>query len=370
MAETRLGIIGLGGFGLFCLDKCRLIPGVRISAIADINAAALDMLGSEYHIPLVTKDWRELIASPDVDVVHIITPPSEHAPMALAAIAAGKHVFVEKPLAITIEDADAILAAAERQGVRVGIDFVMRYNPLYDLVRTITEEGLLGRMQWFLFQNEARDLPATHWFWDPRLSGGIPVEHGVHFFDIFTSLLGPGSIRWAERSCRASGVEDKWMMMLAYNKQVFGTFYHAFDKPEMIEQTRAELEFAHGRITLEGWIPDRLSLEAVGDTATVQRLAELLPAAEITSLGDGPVAILAEGEASTASQRISAIVSAGEKQELYGRAVRNAMADFIAWTHDPTHRPLVTGEDGRHALQTALDVTRLARDTSGPCGAG
>ena len=361
MAETRLGIIGVGGFGLFCLDKYRFIPEVRITYAADINQEPLRRLSAAYDIPHVTTDWRELIASPEVDVVHIATPPSLHAEQAIAAVTAGKHVFCEKPLALSMEDADEMLSAAEARHVRVGIDFVMRYSRLYDQVHTVVGEGLLGAPQRILFENNAKDLPAGHWFWNPSLSGGIPVEHGVHFFDIFEYLFGRGLLCWAGRTIRSSGEADRWMAVFRYGERAFGSFYHGFDKPGIIERTWALFELSRGHIRLEGWIPERLTLEGVATRDELKSLTAIFPNLEVEELDEGAMTVLADGQEVIVSHRVRAEVSAGEKLVIYGQAVQDAMADFIAWTRDPRHQPRVTGEDGQRALAVALEVTAAAR---------
>ena len=361
MEETRLGVVGVGGFGLFCIANCRNIPGVRITAAADINEELLARVAGEFDIGYTTTDWQTLVMHPQVDVVHIITPPYLHAEQAIMALRAGKHVFIEKPIAITLNEADAIMQASAEYGGRVGTNFVMRYNPLYDAVRTITEEHLLGAPMRLVFENYAQDLPSSHWFWNPRLSGGIPVEHGVHFFDIFQSIFGAGTLQWAGRLTRVGGEEDKWLLVLQYGERMFGSFTHNFDMPTVIEQTTADLIYERGRIRLSGWIPERLTLDALVSEHQAARLLTLLPGLTALSVAADEQTVLANGQRFTLTRRVQADYSPGEKQVLYGKAVRDAMADFIAWTKDPRYIPRVTGADGREALRIALEVEALAR---------
>jgi len=356
-----LGILGVGGFGRFCLEQYRRMLGVRVTAIAGTRPEKYAALARQYDIPYAFTDWRTLVTHPEVDIVHLATPPDLRAAPALAAIAAGKHVWCEKPLALTLADADAMLAAADQRGVRVGINFVMRYSQHYDLLRTLVREALFGAPQRLLFENHAADLPPDHWFWDPARSGAIPVEHGVHFFDIFASILGAGRLRWADRTCRPNGVEDKWQIVLQYGAQVLGSFYHAFDLPAPLESTRATLHCTRGVICLDGWIPERLELNGLVNTEALARLAALLPDAGITTqaLGGGPWR--ANGEPVAATTLARAQLFTAEKTLAYGQAVRAALADFIAWTEHPTHHPRVTGADGRAALAMAVQARALAR---------
>lgn len=360
MAETGIGIIGVGGFGLFSLEQFRLLPEVRITAIAGTHPEKYAKLAAEYHIPFFTTRWPELLTRPDVDIVYIATPPDTRVEMALAAFAEGKHVFCEKPLALTLAEADRMLEAADRAGRRLGINFVMRYNPLYDLVHDILARRLFGLPQRFLFENNAGDLPAEHWFWDPRRSGGVLVEHGVHFFDIFQQLFGEGRLAWAWSSQREGGEADRWFSALTYPGRVFGTFYHAFDKPSLIEQTRAVIECEQGSLRLDAWYPTRLQFDGVLTHDNVSLLTDLLPGVDIQSL-DAPTSLSANDSERMVAARARGEIAIGDKQVMYATAVRDAMADFIAWTRHPSHRPCVTGADGRAALAIALEATEMVQ---------
>jgi predicted dehydrogenase len=105
---------------------------------------------------------------------------------------AGKHVFCEKPLATTLADAEAVLQrAGELRGV-LSVDYIMRTNPLYRLIKQLSglhtgEQPVLGDLRRCSLENYAADenLGGDHWFWDQNVSGGIFIEHGVHFFDLF-----------------------------------------------------------------------------------------------------------------------------------------------------------------------------------------
>jgi predicted dehydrogenase len=364
MAQIGLGIIGVGGFGLFALEQYRRLPEVRITAIAGTRAEKYAALAKQYDIPFHTTDWRALVAHPAVEVVYLATPPDTRAEMALAALAAGKHVFCEKPLALTLPDADDMLAAAEQAGLRVGINFVMRYSALYEQARAVVAARLFGEPQRFVFENAAGDLPGDHWFWDPRRSGGILVEHGVHFFDIAETIFGEGELRWAGMSRRASGAADRWLCILQYKERVFASFYHAFDKPSAVERTSSLIMCEQGMLTLDGWFPTQLTADGLLTAEAAEHAASLLPGAEITALPE-PQAVLANGSERVVTHRLRAKVEIGDKQAAYAAAVSAALVDFLAWVDDDAHRPRVTGTEGRAALALALAATGLARETSG-----
>ncbi len=360
MPISRLGIIGIGGFGRFCLEEFLRLPDVRVTALAGTNADKYARLAKQYRIPYVTTDWRMLVNYPEVDIIHLATPPSLRAPVIVAAAEAGKHVFCEKPLALSLDEADALLLAAQRRHIKVGINHVMRYAALYTALHTIVTEGLLGRPLRAAFENHAGDLPAGHWFWNPQLSGGILVEHGVHFFDIFTHLFGEGTPLWAVSGQRESGEEDRWAVMVRYSEHMYASFFHAFYKPSALEQVSCVVHFERGQVELAGWIPERLRLEGLVTAEEATRLSELFPAATCQALETQPCWVRANGKSFPVNFRITAAVSAGEKQDIYAQAVREALEDFLHGVQDSTHQPRVTGDDGRAALALALHAVSLA----------
>ncbi|MHB0935859.1 MAG: Gfo/Idh/MocA family protein [Armatimonadota bacterium] len=359
MAQCGLGIIGVGGFGLFSLEEYRRLPEIRITAIAGTKPEKYAALAKQYEIPFHTTDWRALVTHPEVDIVYLATPPDTRTEMALAALEAGKHVFCEKPLALSLAEADRMLAAAERAGLRVGINFVMRYSRIYETIRSLVAERIFGEPQRFVFENHAGDLPASHWFWDPRRSGGILVEHGVHFFDIANTIFGEGRLHWAVMSRRESGEADRWWCALRYGERMYASFYHAFDKPSAIEHTRGTIECAQGALTIDGWFPTQLVVDGLLAPSVLERARELLPSAEVVQL-PAPQMVLADGRQREVTHSLKANVAIGNKEEAYAVAVGEAMRDFAAWARDAAHPPRVTGADGRAALAIALEAREMA----------
>ena len=132
----------------------------------------------------VYEDLNDMLGDPQVRFVHVATTPARHAEHTLAALAHGKHVFCEKPIATKLADAQAVVREADRRGLRLGVNFVMRYGPLVLPFKEVIDSQVLGAPLRGIFTNRAGvgGLPEEHWFWDEAESGGIFVEHGVHFF--------------------------------------------------------------------------------------------------------------------------------------------------------------------------------------------
>ena len=205
-ALLGLGLIGAGGFGRFCLDQYRGVEDVRAVAVVDVADEAAAAAAEEFGISHVSTP-EELIRRKEVDIIHIATPPSTHMQLAVAALNAGKHVLTEKPLATRLEDGRAMLEAASANQRVLGVNLIMRYNPLCQCARKILEQGLLGPPIHAFHENYASDdtLPPEHWFWDPKKSGGIFIEHVVHFFDLFEMFFGEGEVVSAQEGVRPGG---------------------------------------------------------------------------------------------------------------------------------------------------------------------
>ena len=147
-AELKVGIIGAGYWGPNLVRNFSEAPGADVVAVADLDQSRLDALHKRFPAVRTTTKYRELLSDPAIDAICVVTPIKTHRPLAEEALAAGKHVFVEKPLSGTVADAEAIVAAARRAGrvLMVGHTFV--YNPAVTTVRAIIERGELGKIQY------------------------------------------------------------------------------------------------------------------------------------------------------------------------------------------------------------------------------
>lgn len=145
MKQVRLGIIGAGLIGdLHALVYSRL-PQVNLVAVCDVDEQRANDLAKKYGVKHVYKDYRELLANPDIDAVSIVTPDFAHRDITVASAEAGKHILVEKPLATTLEDAETIAAAVKKTGVKLMVDFQNRCNPPFVNAKEKIERGEIGK---------------------------------------------------------------------------------------------------------------------------------------------------------------------------------------------------------------------------------
>ena len=367
-----LGLIGCGDFGRFCLDAFAKLDQVRIAAVADVVPAAAESAGRAFDVPYFT-DPLDLIAHPDVHIVHVATPPSTHYGLALAAIGDGKHVLCEKPLALTVEEADEIVQAAAEGRVVAPVDFVLRYNAIVDTVKALLESGVLGRPLAARLTNCAGDtkLAADHWFWDKRVSGGVFVEHGVHFFDLYAGWFGPGCVLSAHAETRdGPGMEDRLTCLVRHDNGVLASHYHGFDQTGLMDRTEHRIVCELGDIRVMGWIPLAVTIDAVVDDAGAARLAEICPGAHTEVLieyDEQGGRTRGRGVDRQVSRRIHLrYCPESDKQAIYVRSVQSLLADQIAFIHDHDHHRRTTERDGREALVFAEAASRMAA-ASAPC---
>jgi predicted dehydrogenase len=167
------------------------MPEVRIAAVVDVVLERAQEFAAEYGA-VAYQSLSEALADPSVSILALNTPPFLHAEQGLAVLQAKRHLFCEKPLALTVEDGRRLIDAAKQHNVLLTVDYVMRQNPYWAAAAELAGAGVLGKLRHMDLANHAAGLsrPDNHWFWDKGKSGGIWIEHGVHFFDAFAWVSG------------------------------------------------------------------------------------------------------------------------------------------------------------------------------------
>ncbi|MGD9507994.1 MAG: Gfo/Idh/MocA family protein [Geminicoccaceae bacterium] len=203
MGEIGVGIIGTGFMGechalafsaVAPVFQPKLRP--RLQAVADVNAAAAERARERFGFARASADWRELVGDPSVGLVSITAPNILHKEMALAAIAAGKHVYCEKPLALTAADARELTLAAEAAGVRTMVGYNYLCSPGIRHIRKLLDEGELGRLTYLrcAFEEDYMADPATPFSWRcdrSRAGSGALGDMGSHALSLARYLGGP-----------------------------------------------------------------------------------------------------------------------------------------------------------------------------------
>ncbi|HUV38617.1 MAG TPA: Gfo/Idh/MocA family oxidoreductase [Planctomycetota bacterium] len=187
MKQAVLGLIGAGYLAnAQHLPNLMFTPHARLKTVCDLNGEAARAAAEKFHIPCVETDARKVFADPEIDGVVIVTREDQHAPLAIAALEAGKHVYVEKPLADTRENCRKVVDAETRTGKRVAVGFNRRYAPALRKAREIVEaHGGPHNVHY-------RMADSYHYTWGKNYPPGVRLFHETcHIFDLF---------RWFTRS--------------------------------------------------------------------------------------------------------------------------------------------------------------------------
>jgi predicted dehydrogenase len=364
--DIGLGVLGCGGFGLFSLQQFVQVPGVRLAGMAGTARPAAHAAALRYGLADVV-DVERLINSPDVDLVYIATPPFLHFEQASQALSAGKHVVCEKPLALSVPEADELVRLARERDRLLIANLMQRYNPLFDIVLRLIESKPLGALLHGYFENCASDenLPPDHWFWDRTKSGGIFVEHGVHFFDLFAGWLGQGEVVAAQASRRGGAdLEDQVQCTVRYSGDVHVSFYHGFHQPGRLDRQELRLVFERGDLLLHGWVPTYARIHAIADEENTRALCELFAGARVDALATYSPKdrrCIGHGREHDVYQELELHWGEGQqKLRVYSGLLRDVMADQLAWICDRRHVRKITEQNGRDSVVMACAADRLA----------
>lgn len=191
-APVGVGIIGTGVISGAYLEAAALFPQIEIRALADVNPAAAQARSEAFGVPAVSVDL--LLADPAIEIVLNLTIPEAHVPVGLAAIAAGKHVYLEKPLAVSFAEGQALIAAAAAEGLRVGCAPDTFLGGSHQTARALLDAGRIGRA----FAGTAFLMLPGHERWHPNpdfyyleAGGGPVMDMGPYYITDLVQLLGP-----------------------------------------------------------------------------------------------------------------------------------------------------------------------------------
>jgi predicted dehydrogenase len=285
----------------------------------------------------------------------------------MKALQAGKHVICEKPLALTMKQADEMVALSLEKKRLMVVDLMQRYNGLFEIIQKLITSKALGEFLHGYFENYASDefLSPEHWFWDRAKSGGIFIEHGVHFFDLFEGWLGPGRVVAAQRVLRSgTEVEEQVNCTVRYPGGGLVNFYHGFTQPARFDRQELRLLFERGDVLLEEWVPVRARIRALADETSTKMLMDLFPGSrlDITQrYADHERITRGRNRELDICQMVDIRYGLGEeKMPCYGELLRAMFRDQIEWIRNPDHRRKITERNGHSSLAMAVAATELA----------
>jgi phthalate 4,5-cis-dihydrodiol dehydrogenase len=194
-ATLHLGIVGLGGGASDMIPVFAQHPHIVLTAAADIDQGQLEKFHREFRAKTYLS-VEALCEHPHVDVVYIATPNQYHLEHALLALENGKHVLVEKPMTLTLDDADVMIEAADRHGVQLMVNVKHSFDPPIRKLREIVQSGELGRLRMlhYWYFSDWLYRPRTSEELTPSLGGGVTWRQGPHQFDLLRTIAG-GMVR-------------------------------------------------------------------------------------------------------------------------------------------------------------------------------
>jgi len=212
----RIGIIGCGWIGGVHADAIAMLPNAEVTACCASRQESADRFAAGRKIGFACADHRRLVERDDVDVVIIGTPNRLHHRQALDALSAGKHVIIEKPLAVTLEEAEEIVAAGRAANRVVAYAEELCFVPKFTRAKELMDQGALGQVE-VVKQVEKHEGPHARWFFEAsEAGGGIAMDMGCHSIECARWLVGKPRVRsvyahmrtWLHREGRHRDVTD------------------------------------------------------------------------------------------------------------------------------------------------------------------
>lgn len=188
MKKLQIGIVGAGRIGNVHASSITYhIPQAEIAMITDVRLEAAKALAEKYGIPACSADYMDIINNPDIDAVLVCSPTPTHADIAIAAMKAGKHVFCEKPVDLTIEKIKKTAEVAKETGVKLQIGFNRRFDHNHGKVQQLAKSGALGNVEIIKITSRDPEPPTPEY---AASSGGLYIDMMIHDFDMAMFLAG------------------------------------------------------------------------------------------------------------------------------------------------------------------------------------
>ncbi len=256
MEKVNFGVVGLKGIGQTHIDAIRNVEEADLVAVADIDEDVAREVSSQHKVEWYA-DYVKMLERQDVDAVTICTPHFLHAPMAIKAMECGKHVLAEKPMAVSVVEADQMVDRAAREGVKLGVVYQYRLNPIQLEIKSIIEAGKIGRilrvcMEACVFRTQAyynRDAWRGKWATE---GGGAMINQTIHYFDLLQWFVGrPRRLYgWVDTMLHEIEVED-----IASSAILFGNGAHGIVQVSTVDAVptvRFEIAGERGKLVSEG----------------------------------------------------------------------------------------------------------------------
>lgn len=229
----KVGLVGTGSISKFHLSAyLEHADRVQLTAVCDIDPLMAQAFAREAGIEAVYLDYDEMLREADIDAVDICTSHNHHAPQAIAAAAAGKHVIVEKAMSNTLPDCQAMIEAADKAAVTLMVGQHLRYSPEAYAVKQLIDDGKLGEIQ-AARTHVFREGPAEKsWYTDGKAGGGVLQLNTVHYIDLLRYFI--GNVKRVTGVCRSvqpqmtNGADDLVAATLEFENGAIGDLFSSW----------------------------------------------------------------------------------------------------------------------------------------------
>ncbi len=261
MEKLRWGIIGSGG-----IARKRTLPGIMLAAnavcvaVMDRKEETVKAVRDEFGIPKAYTNLDEFLSQKDVDAVYIATPVFCHKEQVLKAAQAGKHILLEKPMGLTVVEAEEIAGICKEYGVKLGVGFMMRYHDAHQKIKVLIESGAIGEVV-SAYSKFSDWAPENELYWrktKAHSGGGAMMDMGIHCIDLLQYLTGLQVQKvvgmYGNQIFRYPDVEDAASAVLGMSNGSMFVVEANFNIPDTIGSCKFEIYGTKGRITAEGTI--------------------------------------------------------------------------------------------------------------------
>ena len=262
MGKLRHGIIGFGGIGREHARSAKVLEEYELVAVAEVNVKLGRKAEKEFGVKWY-RDYLEMLEREELDTVSICTPHFLHRDMTVEAASAGVNVLVEKPMAITVKQADEMIEAARRAGIVLGVVFQWRFTSVAQEARKLVGNGELGNllyasMQYYCYRTQSYyNMGAWRGTWRGE-GGGVLINQAIHFIDAFQRIVGQPIKRvsaFADTLAHDIEVEDVAVAAIEFDNRAKGFMYMtSFHIPEGFilnaQGTRGALKISDKKIEL------------------------------------------------------------------------------------------------------------------------
>jgi predicted dehydrogenase len=238
MSKVGIGIVG-SRFQADCIaHSVKMLPDeAEVVAVASPTPGNAESFAKRHGIPGAYQDYRELLRDPRVEMIHISAPNYIHARITVDAARAGKHVVCEKPLCVTLEEADEMIDACRKAGVLLMYAEELFFAPKYVKAKQMADEGAFGRIH-LVKQGEKHNGPHADWFWDVKQSGGgALMDLGCHGIAFCWWFLGKPKVKsvysqmWTQVHANRTEGDDEAITIIEFEGGAVGVVENSWNRP-------------------------------------------------------------------------------------------------------------------------------------------